>query len=64
VKEPMLNDKVAVVYGAGGAVSGARPRAFASERREAFLAGRNLAPQDPAPDYADVGVRLGAGARA
>jgi NAD(P)-dependent dehydrogenase (short-subunit alcohol dehydrogenase family) len=40
----MLNDKVAVIYGAGGAVGGAVARAFASEGAKLFLTGRKLAP--------------------
>jgi len=40
----MLNDKVAVIYGAGGAIGGAVARAFASEGAELFLTGRSLAP--------------------
>jgi NAD(P)-dependent dehydrogenase (short-subunit alcohol dehydrogenase family) len=45
-KEPemMLNDKVAVIYGAGGAIGGATARAFAAEGATLFLTGRNLAP--------------------
>jgi NAD(P)-dependent dehydrogenase (short-subunit alcohol dehydrogenase family) len=45
-KEPemMLNDKVAVIYGAGGAIGGATARAFAAEGARLFLTGRNLAP--------------------
>jgi NAD(P)-dependent dehydrogenase (short-subunit alcohol dehydrogenase family) len=45
-KEPemMLKDKVAVVYGAGGAVGGAVARAFAAEGAKLFLTGRRLAP--------------------
>jgi len=39
----MLSDKVAVVYGAGGAVGGAVARAFASEGATVFLTGRHLA---------------------
>ena len=39
----MLQDKVAVVYGAGGAIGGAAARAFAREGAEVFLAGRHLA---------------------
>src|SRR4029453_17358682 len=42
--EMMLKDKVAVIYGAGGAVGGAVARAFASEGAKLFLTGRNLAP--------------------
>ncbi len=42
----MLKDKVAVIYGAGGAVGSAVPRAFASEGVNLFLTGRHLAPVD------------------
>lgn len=40
----LLKDKVAVLYGAGGAVGGAVARAFASEGAKLFLTGRTLAP--------------------
>jgi NAD(P)-dependent dehydrogenase (short-subunit alcohol dehydrogenase family) len=40
----MLKDKVAVIYGAGGAIGGAVARAFASEGAKLFLTGRHLAP--------------------
>jgi NAD(P)-dependent dehydrogenase (short-subunit alcohol dehydrogenase family) len=40
----MLKDKVAVIYGAGGAVGGAVARAFASEGAKLFLTGRTRAP--------------------
>jgi NAD(P)-dependent dehydrogenase (short-subunit alcohol dehydrogenase family) len=40
----MLKDKVAVIYGAGGAIGGAVAHAFAREGARLFLAGRNLAP--------------------
>jgi NAD(P)-dependent dehydrogenase (short-subunit alcohol dehydrogenase family) len=40
----MLKDKVAVIYGAGGAVGGAVARAFAAEGAKLFLAGRLRAP--------------------
>jgi NAD(P)-dependent dehydrogenase (short-subunit alcohol dehydrogenase family) len=39
----LLENKVAVLYGAGGAVGGAVARAFASEGATVFLAGRHLA---------------------
>ena len=39
----MLNDKVAVVYGAGGAIGGAVARAFASEGARVFVTGRRQA---------------------
>lgn len=39
-----LKNKVAVIYGAGGAIGGAVARAFASEGAELFLTGRSLAP--------------------
>jgi NAD(P)-dependent dehydrogenase (short-subunit alcohol dehydrogenase family) len=40
----ILDDKVAVVYGAGGAIGGAVARAFASEGARLFLTGRLQAP--------------------
>jgi NAD(P)-dependent dehydrogenase (short-subunit alcohol dehydrogenase family) len=40
----MLKDKVAVIYGAGGAIGGAVAHAFASEGANLFLSGRYLAP--------------------
>ena len=36
----MLDDKVAVIYGAGGGIGGAVARAFASEGAQVFLTGR------------------------
>ena len=42
----MLNNKVAVIYGAGGGIGGAVARAFASEGAKVFLTGHNLAPVD------------------
>jgi NAD(P)-dependent dehydrogenase (short-subunit alcohol dehydrogenase family) len=42
----MLKDKVAVIYGAGGAIGGAVARAFASEGANLFLTGRLRAPVD------------------
>ena len=39
----LLKDKVAVVYGGGGAIGGAAARAFAGEGARMFLAGRTLA---------------------
>jgi NAD(P)-dependent dehydrogenase (short-subunit alcohol dehydrogenase family) len=40
----MLEDKVAVIYGAGGAIGGAVARAFAREGAKLFLTGRLEAP--------------------
>jgi len=40
----MLKDKVAVIYGAGGAIGSAVALAFASEGAKLFLTGRHLAP--------------------
>jgi NAD(P)-dependent dehydrogenase (short-subunit alcohol dehydrogenase family) len=40
----MLRDKVAVIYGAGGAIGGAVARAFASEGARLFLTGHVRAP--------------------
>ena len=42
----MLKDKVAVIYGAGGAIGGAVARAFASEGASVFVTGRVRAPVD------------------
>jgi short chain dehydrogenase len=39
----MLKDKVAVIYGAGGAIGGAVARAFATEEATLFLTGHELA---------------------
>jgi NAD(P)-dependent dehydrogenase (short-subunit alcohol dehydrogenase family) len=44
----LLKDKVAVIYGAGGAIGGAVARAFASEGAKLFLTGRHLAPVEAA----------------
>jgi NAD(P)-dependent dehydrogenase (short-subunit alcohol dehydrogenase family) len=52
----MLNDKVAVVYGAGGAIGGAVARAFAGEGANVFLTGHRLASVDAvAKDIACAG---------
>src|SRR5215510_9791822 len=40
----MLNNKVAVIYGAGGAIGSAVARAFAREGAKLFLTGLHLAP--------------------
>jgi NAD(P)-dependent dehydrogenase (short-subunit alcohol dehydrogenase family) len=42
----LLKDKVAVIYGAGGAIGGAVARAFAREGARLFLTGRLRAPVD------------------
>ena len=36
----LLQDKVAVIYGAGGAIGGAVARAFAAEGARVYLTGR------------------------
>jgi NAD(P)-dependent dehydrogenase (short-subunit alcohol dehydrogenase family) len=62
-KEPvmMLKDKVAVIYGAGGAIGGAVARAFASEGANLFLTGHNLAPVEAvAKDIVSAGGSAGA----
>jgi NAD(P)-dependent dehydrogenase (short-subunit alcohol dehydrogenase family) len=52
----LLKDKVAVIYGAGGAVGSAVARAFASEGAKLFLTGRRLAPVEAvAKDIASTG---------
>ena len=40
----ILKDKVALIYGAGGAIGSAVARAFALEGANVFLTGRQLAP--------------------
>jgi NADP-dependent 3-hydroxy acid dehydrogenase YdfG len=40
----LLQDKVAVIYGAGGAIGSAVARAFAGEGARLFLTGRQRAP--------------------
>ena len=40
----LLENKIAVIYGAGGAIGGAVARAFASEGANVFLTGRRRAP--------------------
>jgi 3-oxoacyl-[acyl-carrier protein] reductase len=42
----LLEGKVAVIYGAAGAIGGAVARTFADEGARVFLAGRNLAPTE------------------
>jgi NAD(P)-dependent dehydrogenase (short-subunit alcohol dehydrogenase family) len=52
----MLNNKVAVIYGAGGAIGSAVARAFASEGARLFLTGRSLASVETvASDIASAG---------
>jgi NAD(P)-dependent dehydrogenase (short-subunit alcohol dehydrogenase family) len=46
----MLEGKVAVVYGAGGAIGGAVARTFAREGARVFLTGRHRAPVDAVAD--------------
>ncbi|SEG91478.1 NAD(P)-dependent dehydrogenase, short-chain alcohol dehydrogenase family [Nonomuraea solani] len=42
----LLQDKIAIVYGAGGSIGGAAARAFAREGARVFLAGRTRAALD------------------
>jgi NAD(P)-dependent dehydrogenase (short-subunit alcohol dehydrogenase family) len=52
----MLRDKVAVIYGAGGAIGGAVARAFAREGARLFLTGRRRVPVEAvAKDIASAG---------
>jgi NAD(P)-dependent dehydrogenase (short-subunit alcohol dehydrogenase family) len=52
----ILQDKVAVIYGAGGAIGGAVGRAFANEGARVFLTGRNRGPvQAIAEEIASAG---------
>jgi NAD(P)-dependent dehydrogenase (short-subunit alcohol dehydrogenase family) len=54
----MLQNKVAIVYGGGGAIGGAVARAFAKEGAELFLAGRTKEKLDAvADDIRSVGGR-------
>ncbi len=46
----LLNNKVAVVYGAGGAIGGAVARAFAAEGADVFVTGHLRAPVDEVAD--------------
>lgn len=46
----LLENKVAVIYGAGGAIGGAVARAFAREGANVFLAGRTKAKLDQVAD--------------
>ena len=46
----LLDDKVAVIYGAGGSIGGAVARAFAREGARVFLAGRTQASLEKAAD--------------
>jgi NAD(P)-dependent dehydrogenase (short-subunit alcohol dehydrogenase family) len=52
----MLQNKVAVIYGAGGAIGSAVARAFAADGATVFLTGRHLAPVElVAKDVASAG---------
>ena len=58
----MLKDKVAVIYGAGGAIGGAVARAFASEGARVFVTGRRRTPVDAvAEDILSAGGSAEAG---
>jgi NAD(P)-dependent dehydrogenase (short-subunit alcohol dehydrogenase family) len=58
----MLKDKVAVIYGAGGAIGSAIARAFASEGANLFLTGRLRAPIEAvAKEVASAGGSAQAG---
>jgi NAD(P)-dependent dehydrogenase (short-subunit alcohol dehydrogenase family) len=58
----MLTDKVAVIYGAGGAIGGAVARAFAAEGAKVFLTGRLRAPVEAVAE--DIGSAGGIAAAA
>src|SRR5690349_14093171 len=52
----LLVNKVAVIYGAGGAIGAAVARAFAQEGAQVFLTGRRRAPLETvAREIADAG---------
>jgi 3-oxoacyl-[acyl-carrier protein] reductase len=46
----LLESKIALIYGAGGAIGGAVARAFAGEGARVYLAGRTRAPVDTVAD--------------
>ena len=46
----LLDNKTAVIYGAGGAIGGAVARAFAREGARVFLTGRDVAKVDAVAD--------------
>ncbi|MEX0754916.1 MAG: SDR family oxidoreductase [Actinomycetota bacterium] len=57
----MLKDKVAVIYGAGGAVGSAVARAFAAEGADLYLTGRHVAPvEGVAQEVVSAGGSAGA----
>ena len=58
----LLEDKTAVIYGAGGAIGGAVARAFAREGARLFLTGRDRAKVDADVMAQARGVRLSRGA--
>lgn len=59
----LLEHKVAVIYGAGGAIGGAVARAFGAEGAQLFLTGRHLAPvEDVAKDVVSAGGSVEAAA--
>ena len=49
----LLENKAAVIYGAGGAIGGAVARAFARERTKLFLTGRQRAEVDALDEQAN-----------
>jgi NAD(P)-dependent dehydrogenase (short-subunit alcohol dehydrogenase family) len=51
----LLDDKVGVIYGAGGGIGGAVARAFAREGARLFLTGRRLAPVEIVAKEIDAG---------
>ena len=51
----MLENKTAVIYGAGGAIGGAVARAFAREGARLFLTGHNVAKVDAVAKEIDAG---------
>jgi NAD(P)-dependent dehydrogenase (short-subunit alcohol dehydrogenase family) len=46
----LLENKIAVIYGAGGAIGGAVSRAFTAEGANVFLTGRHLKPVEVVAD--------------
>jgi NADP-dependent 3-hydroxy acid dehydrogenase YdfG len=55
----LLDDKTAVIYGAGGSIGGAVACAFAREGARVFLAGRTRGKLDAVPLAALPGLGIG-----
>ena len=59
MNSPILADKNAVVFGAGGSIGAAVAKAFAAEGARVFLAGRTKSSLEAAVKQICLGRRLG-----